>query len=100
MRIFSRKALRDFIRKHANASPSVESWYREAKHGGWKSFAEIREHFRSADSIQGNRVVFNLSGNRYRLIVKVAYKTQTLYIKFIGTHSEYDKIDAGTIDLR
>lgn len=100
MRIISRKPLRDFIRVHPPAKSPVESWYKEAKHADWKSFAEIRSKYRHADVVAGNRVIFNLGGNKYRLVVKVAYAAGVLYVKFIGTHQAYAKIDPATVELK
>jgi len=72
----------------------LEAWYAEAKKAEWKSFSDIKTRYRSADVIAGNRVVFNICGNKYRLIVKVQYQLGIVYIRFIGTHAEYDKVDA------
>ena len=100
MRIISRKPLRDFIMTHPQAKNPVESWYKETKHAQWENFAEIRAQYRHADVVAGNRVIFNLGGNKYRLVVKVAYKTKSIYVKFIGTHATYDKIDPITVELK
>lgn len=78
----------------------MDAWYREAKRAAWGKFADIRATYRSADVVKGNRVIFNIGGNKYRLVVKVAYKMGVLYIKFIGTHKEYDRIDPTTIELK
>lgn len=100
MRIISRKPLKDFAETHTKAKSPLDAWYREAKAAKWKNFAEIKAHIGSADVVAGNRVIFNIGGNKYRLVVKVAYKVGALYVKFIGTHKEYDKIDATTIELK
>lgn len=100
MRVISRKPLKDFAKKHAQAKSPLDAWYREAKAASWKNFADIRAHFGSADVVAGNRVIFDIGGNKYRLVVKVAYQIGVLYVKFIGTHKEYDKIDPTTIELK
>lgn len=63
----------------------------------WTNFADIRAAYGSADVVAGNRVIFNIGGNKYRLVVKVAYKCRKVFVRFVGTHAEYDKIDAKTI---
>jgi mRNA interferase HigB len=100
MRIVSRKPLKDFSRKHPVAKTPLDAWYQEAKAAEWRSFADIKGLYGSADVVAGNRVIFNIGGNKYRLVVKIAYRTGAAYIKFIGTHKEYDKIDPTTIELK
>ena len=97
MRVISFRTLRDFWQRHAAAEQALKAWFREAEAAHWASFDEIKARYRSADVIPGNRVVFNIKGNNYRLIVKIHYNTGRVYIRFVGTHAEYNKIDAGTI---
>ncbi len=97
MHIISRRPLRDFSQRHPQAKALLDAWFTEVRHANWKSFADIRLHYQSADVVAGDRVIFNVGGNRYRLVVKVAYKTGVVFIRFVGTHTEYDKIDADTI---
>ena len=97
MRVIARKTLKDFWEKHTDAEQSLKVWYHEAKSNRWKSFTEIKALYRSADALSGNRVIFNIKGNTYRLIVRLHYNTGIVFIRFIGTHAEYDKIDATTI---
>ncbi len=97
MRVISRKTLKDFWERHADAEQPLKAWFHEAKAARWKSFTAIKARYRSADALPGNRVVFNIKGNAYRLIVHLHYKTGIAFIRFIGTHPEYDKIDATTI---
>ena len=97
MRIISRKALIDIYANHADAKGPLESWFHEAKSAAWKVPQDIKNDYRSADILPGNRVVFNIKGNNYRLIVKIHYNTSIIYIRFVGTHGDYDKIDATTI---
>lgn len=97
MRIISRKKLREFWKNHPDAYEPLQSWYIDTKRATWKSPADIKKVYRTASILPNHRVVFNIKGNHYRLIVVVKYKYGRVYIRFVGTHSEYDKIDATTI---
>ncbi len=97
MRVIARKTLKDFWRAHADAEQPLKAWFAEASATKWKSFQDIKKSYRSADVLPGNRVVFDIKGNRYRLIVKIHYNTGIVFIRFIGTHAEYDRINASTI---
>lgn len=97
MPVISRKKLQDFSQAHPDVEDFLESWYYEAIHSQWKKPEDIKKRYGSADFLPGNRVVFNIKGNHYRLIVKIHYNTGIVYIRFIGTHAEYDRIDAETI---
>lgn len=97
MRIFSRKALVDFWIKHAAAEQPLKSWFSEAEKAQWRTPADIKRLYPSASFLFDNRVVFNIKGNSYRLIVKINYDYGQAFIRFIGTHAQYDKIDAETI---
>jgi mRNA interferase HigB len=97
MRIISRKRLRDFWLQHLDAQSSLEAWYADAKQADWKTPADIKNVYRNASVVANNRVIFNIKGNKYRLVVAVQYEYGIVYIRFIGTHPEYDKIDAATI---
>ena len=97
MRIIKRSTLKSFWEKHTDAQGALETWYCVAKKEKWICFTDIKKTFGSADVLPNNRVIFNIKGNAYRLIVKIHYNTKTIYIRFIGTHAEYDKIDAETI---
>lgn len=97
MRLISRKTLRDFYEKHADATAPLEAWFHEVSNESWSGPQTIKKRYPSADILPGNRVVFNIKGNTYRLIVKVHYNTGIVFIRFVGTHAEYDKIDATTI---
>lgn len=91
MRIAGRNKLTKFMRKHARAHPSLSSWLAAAEEASWKTPQDIKERFRSADFLSENRVIFNISGNNYRLVVLVRYVEGQLLILRIGTHAEYDK---------
>ena len=87
----------DFWQKYPDAEQALKTWYGIVRRAKWQRPSDIREIFGSADFLQNNRVCFNIRGNNYRLVVKVIYELQRVYIRFIGTHSEYDRIDANTI---
>jgi len=97
MRVVSKSTLREFWLKHADCEQVLKSWYREAEESSWKGPNDIKTDYPSASILKDNRIVFNIKGNTYRLIVKISYSYQMIWIRFIGTHSEYDKIDANTI---
>ena len=97
MRVIALSRLRDFWRKHPQAEVALRSWYAEASRATWKSPAEIKAAHRQASFVDGDRVVFNIKGNDYRLIVAMRYRKQIMYVRFIGTHGEYDKIDAAIV---
>jgi mRNA interferase HigB len=97
MRVIARKILKEFWSKHADAAQPLKAWFHEAGRANWKSFADIKARYSAADRLPDNRVVFDIKGNKYRLIVKIHYNTGVIFIRFIGTHAEYDKIDATTI---
>lgn len=97
MRIISRRALREFWQNHADAEQPLKAWHQRVRAAKWSIPADIRIDYRSADFLKGNRVCFNIGGNKYRLIVKINYPQQIVYVRFIGTHTEYDKIDADSV---
>ncbi len=97
MRIISRRILREFWEKHPDASISLQTWFHDVERATWNGPADIKAVFRNASFLANNRVVFNIKGNRYRLIVVVVYQHSVVYVRFVGTHSEYDQIDAATI---
>lgn len=97
MRIIAVSTLREFWNKHTDAEQPLKSWYKEATDTRWHEPNDIKLRYPSADILSDNRVVFNIKGNTYRLIVKIHYNTGIVYIRFVGTHAEYDKINAETI---
>lgn len=97
--IISVKNLTQFYRKHPDSKSSIETWIAVTKHADWKKSLDILGDFPDADPVKNNRVVFNIARNKYRLIVQICYLRQWVFIKFIGTHSEYDKVDASSVDL-
>ena len=97
MRVISLKTLREFYRKHPDAEQQLKAWYKEAEKASWKSPHDIKQMYANASIIEDNRVVFNIRRNNYRLIVKFHYKYGWAWIRFIGTHAQYDKINAEKI---
>jgi mRNA interferase HigB len=99
MRIISRRKLKDFweVPEYRDAEQPLKAWFAEAKDADWKNSAEVKQRFRSASILHDNRVVFNVGGNKYRIVVKMHYNTGIAYIRFVGTHKQYDKIDAENI---
>ena len=97
MRVIAKKILREFWGKHANCEQQLKAWYQEVSKAEWKDTKIIKKEYPTASFLVDNRIVFNIKGNYYRLIVKVNYDYQMVWIRFIGTHAEYDKIDATKI---
>ena len=99
MNVIAIKPLRDFWLRHPGAEQALKAWLLEARRAVWTQPADIKAQYKSASILKNRRVVFNIKGNDYRLVVAVAYRFRAVYIKFIGTHREYDLIDAETIDM-
>ena len=95
MRIISRRTLREFWERAecADAQEPLKAWFREASKADWSSPAAIKAAYRSASIVGNGRVVFNIGGNKYRLVVQVNYAYRVVYIRFVGTHRQYDGID-------
>ena len=97
MRILAYRTLREFWQRHPDAEAPLRSWYRVAEKSDWRSPADVRARYSDASIIADNRVVFNIKGNDYRLVVRIVYPYGTIYIRFIGTHAEYDRINAAEV---
>ncbi|MEE4376426.1 MAG: type II toxin-antitoxin system HigB family toxin [Candidatus Competibacteraceae bacterium] len=97
MRVIAKRTLRQFWDNHPDAKGPLEAWHAETVKACWETPQQIKQQFRSASIIKGGRVVFNISGNKYRLIVAIDYGRQACYVKFVGTHRQYDLIDAETV---
>ena len=97
MRVIAISTLRAFWTKHSDAQKPLMAWYALASRSQWKSPSDIKEAYRNASFTANNRVVFNIKGNDYRLVVLVRYDKGLLFVKFVGTHAQYDKIDASTV---
>ena len=90
MHVISKKKLRDFWERYAKAKSPLEAWYQVAKHAEWESFADVRKTFSAADPV-GRFVVFDIGGNKYRLIAVIHYNRGKLYVRHVLTHTEYDE---------
>lgn len=99
MRIIAVSYLRPFWDANPDAEQPLKSWVDEVKKASWRQPADIKAQYRSASVLKNRRVVFNIKGNDYRLVVSVAYRFQAVDVKFIGTHAEYDLIDAETVEM-
>ena len=97
MRVIARRTLREFWEQHPDAEQALQAWYYDARQATWTTPADIRAVYANASIIANNRVVFNIRGNQYRLVVAINYQYGIVYIRFVGTHQEYDRIDATTI---
>lgn len=99
MRVISKKTLKDFYEQsmYKDTKESLEAWHKEAVKANWQNPNDIKQHYRHASIVGHNRVVFNIHGNKYRLIVKINYYAQVAYIRFVGTHEQYDKINASEV---
>jgi len=94
MRVISKRTLREFYENpnYKDSKSAIEAWHSEALKAEWNNPNEIKEQYKSASVVGSNKIVFNICGNKYRLIVKINYVAKIVFIKFIGTHKEYDKI--------
>ena len=98
MHLVSIPPLLGFVAKYPDAKQSVLAWVAEVKKASWKSPADIKAQYTTASILKSRRVVFNLKGNDYRIIVSVAYSVGSVYVKFIGTHKQYDAVDANLVE--
>jgi len=99
MRVIALKHIRDFCVRHPQAAQALKAWLQEARNASWKTPQAIKQRYSSASFLGRNRVVFNIKGNEYRLVVAVAYQFEAVYVKFIGTHAQYDAVDPLTIEM-
>ena len=97
MKVISRKPLKEFATRFRDAEGQLNAWFQEAKKACWRTPVDIKAKYGSASILKGSRVVFNICGNKYRLVVKINYKKGIVFIRFIGTHKEYDRIDAEVV---
>jgi mRNA interferase HigB len=97
VRVIAKRTLRAFWIKHKDCEQQLRAWYKEAEEARWKKVKEVKEQYPTASFLPNNRVVFNIKGNRYRLIVRINYDYGIVWIRFIGTHDDYDKIIAAKI---
>ena len=97
MRIFTERKLNEYIEKYPDAKVALQEWVSIVKKSQWKCFADVKKTFNSVDCVGNQHYVFNIKVNNYRLVVVIQFTPQFVYIRFIGTHAEYDKIDCSTI---
>jgi mRNA interferase HigB len=93
MRVLSRATLREFWKKHADAEGPLKAWFAEVVGAQWKAMVDIKRQYATASVVDSERIVFNIGGNKYRLVVKVWFPGRIVWIKFVGTHRSYDQID-------
>lgn len=97
MRIFTEQALKEYAENHPDSRVALQEWTTIVKRSKWTCFADIKKTFNSVDNVGNQRYVFNIKGNNYRLVVVIKFTIQFVYIRFIGTHKEYNKIDCSNI---
>jgi mRNA interferase HigB len=98
MKVVAVNTLRRFWERHPDSEQPLKAWHDEAKHASWTTPQDIKRHYASASFVGNNRVVFNIKGNDYRLIVAIAYRFGAVYIKLVGTHAQYDRVEAATVE--
>lgn len=96
-RIVAKRTIREFWEKYPASKSYLETWYKTVKEAHWNNPSEIKQFYTTVSVLKNSRVVFNIKGNDFRLVAKINFERQWLYIRFIGTHEEYDKIDANYI---
>ena len=98
MRIIARRTLKEFWEAgHSDAEQPLKAWFAEVSRATWSSMADVKARYRHASVIDGERVVFNIGGNKYRLVVQINYAYRIVYVRFIGSHQEYDRIDVESV---
>ena len=97
MRVYTQKTLREFWRRHSDAEDALRDWYRKARRAQWSTPDEVRARYTNASFVGSDRVVFRIKGGAYRLVVSIDYQYQRVYIRFIGTHADYDRINAAEV---
>ncbi|MGN6211984.1 type II toxin-antitoxin system HigB family toxin [Parafilimonas sp.] len=100
MVIISKATIQAFIQKHPDGEGALERWYNDTKAANWKDFSEVKKTFNTTDSVGNDRYIFDIKGNQYRLIALIIFKVRTVFILFIGSHKEYDKIKADKITFK
>ena len=97
MRVISRKTLKTFWERELAAEAQLKAWFCEVKDADWKTPADVKAKYRSASILKNNRAVLNICGNKYRVVVSINYQFRVVYVRFVGTHAEYDQVDAEKI---
>lgn len=96
-RIYSKKVLRDFWTANPDAEDPLKRWYETVKQASWDNPADVKKGFRRISILKNGRILFRIKGNHYRIVVRINYRENWVFVRFIGSHKEYDKIDATTI---
>lgn len=97
MRIIALRTLREFWTRHPQAELPLRAWYAEARRADWRTPADIKAAHRNASFLPNGRVIFNIKGNQYRLVVAVRFAAGLMFVRFVGTHADYDRIDATSV---
>jgi mRNA interferase HigB len=97
MVIMTYKKIEDFIKKHPDSKEALNNWYKISCASDWGNFHEIKQIFNSVDAVGNDRYIFNIRGNNYRIVASILFNVRTVFIKFIGTHQQYDRIDASEV---
>ena len=97
MRVIALRMLRTYWEEHPDARQALQAWYFDVKRASWQTPADIKNVYRNVSFVGSNRVIFNIKGNDYRLVVAIKYEQGIVYIRFVGSHSDYDRIDAATV---
>ena len=97
MRIIALSTIKEFWEKHPDSEEPLKAWYAVTRAADWKNPQEVKKAYGNSSILQDGRVVFNIEGNKYRMVAWINYPYRVLYVRFIGTHKEYDKIDAQTV---
>ena len=100
MVVISKAVLKEFAEKYPDAEAALTKWYNETHAADWRNFSEVKKTFNTADAVRNDRYVFDIKGNQYRLIALIIFKGRTVFILFVGTHKEYDKIDASKVQFK
>ncbi len=95
--VIAKRTLREFWEKHPDAEQPLKAWHAEASRTTWSKPADITSRYRTASAVGSDRIVFRIAGNKYRLVVRINYGSETVFIRFAGTHEDYDEIDAETV---
>lgn len=96
-RIFSKSTLREYWEKHPDTEQYLKTWYDTAMNADWKTLNDVKQAYANASILKDSRILFNIKGNSYRLVAKINFEKKWIFIRFVGTHEEYDKIDVNTV---
>jgi mRNA interferase HigB len=100
MVVISKAVLKEFAGKYPDVEAALAKWYNETKAADWRNFSDLKKTFNSADAVANDRYIFDIKGNQYRLVALIIFTVRTVFILFVGTHKEYDKVDASEIQYK